>query len=182
MGSTLQPGHRPAGRGGGSCRLARRSCAFQALDDLVIACLREVHVELPDAKEVGWRLHAHELVGIGADSPLPARWCDGHGEYHAGRTMRPRDLTRRAGCGSRSDAVIDYHGDPPGQRLPVTTGTVALGAGFHLSLLPRRDRGQFLLTDPDLADDLGIYDLDSILPGCAHAEFRLERCAELADH
>src|SRR5215469_7269656 len=57
----------PASGGGGSYRLVRRSCPFQALDDLVIACLREVHVELPDAKEIGWGLHAHELVGVGAD-------------------------------------------------------------------------------------------------------------------
>jgi hypothetical protein len=159
-----------------------RCCsAAQASDNCVIAFLGEICIKLPDAKEIEWCVHADELVGIGANSLLPAERCDRRGEHHARRAVRTGDLTGCASGGPGSDAVIDDHCDLAGKRLTRTTCPIPRGAGFHLSLLPRFDRGEFLLRDAGLADDLGVDNPDPVLARRAHAQFRLEWRAELAD-
>ncbi len=79
----LAPGRRVSdsggARGAGVCRGARRGCALQAGDDLVIGHLGELGVGLPDGEESSRRADADQLVGIGADPFLPPGRRDGHG-------------------------------------------------------------------------------------------------------
>jgi hypothetical protein len=155
--------------------------APQASDNSVIAFLGEICIKLADAEEIEWCVHADELVGIGADSVLPAEWCDRRGEHHARCAVRSGDLAGGARGGSGCDAVIDDDRDLADKRLAGTICPVALGACRYLGLLSLPDGGQLLIRDAGGVDDLGIDDPDPVLAHRAHAQFRLERRAELSD-
>ena len=176
-GRRVSSGRRAGLRWGG-----RGGRALQAGDDLVVAYLGEVAVELADGLKPWRDVHADQLVGHAAEPGLPLWRCDRHGEHHPGRPVRPGDLASRPGGGPGGDTVIDHHRDPPAQRQPCSPGPVPRGAGLYLRLLPRRYRGQLVLRHRGQADDLPVDDPHPILADRAHGQLRLERHPQLADH
>ena len=84
--------------------------------------------------------------------------------------------------GSGGDAVIDDHGDPPGQRDPVTPAAEAFRAATQFDPLLVFDGVHVVAVQVCLAHDALVENSHAVLADGAECEFRLKRHTELAYH